>query len=173
MRLSHTGVMAMSRPRSYRHDHRCPDCGSNWVVKYGHSRGKQTYRCQDCVHRFSPSAKRRVYPEKVRQQAVSMYCEGNGVEVISRVLEVKTGTIYSWIKKTRTAESTGFGRADADRSGDSRRRTSRCPERRSVRRPRATKSWSRYAPGVRRVAAPCGPTIAATVASPDSTGSCA
>ena len=89
----------MSRPRSYRHDHRCPDSGSNWVVKYGHSRGKQTYRCQDCVHRFSPSAKRRVYPEKVRQQAVSMYCEGNGVEVISRVLEVKTGTIYSWIKK--------------------------------------------------------------------------
>jgi transposase-like protein len=40
-----------------------------------------------------------VYPEKVRQQAVTMYCEGNGVEVISRVLEVKTGTNYSWIKK--------------------------------------------------------------------------
>ena len=29
--------------RVYRHDLRCPHCGSNWLPKYGCSRGKQTY----------------------------------------------------------------------------------------------------------------------------------
>ncbi len=29
--------------RDYRHDLRCPHCGSNWMPKYGTSRGKQTY----------------------------------------------------------------------------------------------------------------------------------
>jgi hypothetical protein len=70
----------MARPRSYRHDQRCPRRGCNWVVRYSKSRGKRTCRCQERVHRFSPSAKRHMHPEKVRQQAVSMYCEGNGVE---------------------------------------------------------------------------------------------
>ena len=31
----------MARPRPYRHDQRCPHCGSSWVVKYDKSRGKR------------------------------------------------------------------------------------------------------------------------------------
>ena len=38
----------MSRPRTYRHHMRCPHCGSNWVVKDGRPRGKQTYRMPTC-----------------------------------------------------------------------------------------------------------------------------
>jgi transposase-like protein len=30
-----------------------------------------------------------------------MYCEGNGVEAIGRLLDVSTGTIYAWIRKGR------------------------------------------------------------------------
>jgi transposase-like protein len=41
-----------------------------------------------------------VYPDHVKQQAVRMYCEGTGVQAISRVLNVKSGTAYSWIKKS-------------------------------------------------------------------------
>ena len=43
--------------RAYRHDLRCPHCGSNGMPKYGTSRGKQTYRCGDCKHRYTPDGK--------------------------------------------------------------------------------------------------------------------
>ncbi len=39
----------MARERTYRHDIRCPDCGSNWMRKDGLSRGKQSYRCGDSL----------------------------------------------------------------------------------------------------------------------------
>ena len=44
----------MARARTYRHDLRCPHCGSNWTPKAGHSRGQQTYRCGDGQRRFTP-----------------------------------------------------------------------------------------------------------------------
>ena len=31
--------------RIYRHDLRCPHCGSNWLPKDGCSGGNQTHRC--------------------------------------------------------------------------------------------------------------------------------
>ena len=34
-------------------DHHCPYCKSNNIVKNGHSeKGKQRYKCKDCLHRF-------------------------------------------------------------------------------------------------------------------------
>ena len=66
----------MARARSYRHDIACPHCGSNWMRKDGHSRGKQTYRCGDCQHRHTPSGNRHYYPESVKRQAVAMYSGG-------------------------------------------------------------------------------------------------
>jgi transposase-like protein len=68
------------------------------VVKHGSARWKQAFRCQECVHRFSPSAKRHVHPEKVRQHAVSMVCGGHGVQPITRLLGVNVGTVCAWIK---------------------------------------------------------------------------
>ena len=94
-----TGGIVMARARAYRHDVRCPHCGSNWMAKYGKSNGKQTYMCQECYHRYTPAGKQHKYPEAVKRQAIQMYCEGNGVSAISRVLNVKTGTVYSWIQK--------------------------------------------------------------------------
>ncbi len=82
------------------HNIRCPHCNSDWMVKNGKDRGKQTFICRQCNHRHTPSAERHFYPEKTRQQAVLMYAEGISVSAIGRILNVKTGTIYSWIKKT-------------------------------------------------------------------------
>jgi transposase-like protein len=59
----------------------------------------QTYLCNDCLHRFSPEAKRHTYPEHVKQRAVKMYCEGMGISSIGRVLGVKLETVYCWLKK--------------------------------------------------------------------------
>ena len=66
----------MARPRTYRHDVRCPSCGSNWVCKYGKSGAHQKYRCNDCNRYFVPDAQRHMFTEEIRQQAVKMYCEG-------------------------------------------------------------------------------------------------
>ena len=56
--------------RAYRHALRCPHCGSNWMPKYGTSRGKQTYRCGDGKHRYTPEGNRHYYSEAVKSQAV-------------------------------------------------------------------------------------------------------
>ena len=50
----------MTRPRTRRHDLRCPHCGSNWTPKDGHSQGRQTCRCQDCHYRFTLILQRRL-----------------------------------------------------------------------------------------------------------------
>ena len=90
----------MAAARSYRDDLQCPHCGSNWLPKDGHSRGKQTYRCRLCHYRFTPDGNRHYYSEQVKEQAIDMYGEGMAIAAISRVLEVKLGTVYEWVKKS-------------------------------------------------------------------------
>ena len=105
----------MARPRTYRHDLRCPHCGSNWIPKDGHSRGKQTYRCRDCHYRFTPEGNRHYYPERVKKQAVEMYGEGSSLAAIGRVLGVLPETVYSWVKKSPLGpEFEGPGSTAAD-----------------------------------------------------------
>ena len=90
----------MARARVYRHDLRCPHCGSNWTPKDGHSRGKQTYRCRDCHHRFTPDGNRHYFPESVKKQTLDMYAEGTGITATGRVLGVQPATVFSWVKKS-------------------------------------------------------------------------
>ena len=85
--------------RVYRHDMRCPHCGSNWLPKYGSSRGRQTYRCGDCRYKYTPDGNRHYYSEEVKDRALSMYGEGSSISAIARILDVKLGTVYSWVKK--------------------------------------------------------------------------
>lgn len=63
--------------------------------KDGHSRGKQTCRCRDCHHRFTPEGNRRYFPETTRRQALDMYAEGAGVTAAGRVPWVKPATVFS------------------------------------------------------------------------------
>jgi len=83
----------MAAARSYRDDLQRPHCGSNWLPKNGRSRGKQTYRCRLRHYRFTPDGNRSYYSEQVKEQAIDMYGEGMAVAAISRVLEVKLGTV--------------------------------------------------------------------------------
>ena len=46
----------MARPRVYRHDVRCPECGSNWMPKDGTSQGRQVDHCGDGGRRTIPDA---------------------------------------------------------------------------------------------------------------------
>ena len=107
----------MARARVYRHDLRCPHCGSNWTPKDGHSRGKQTYRCRDCQHRFTPAGNRHYFPEALKRQALDLYAEGTGLTAIGRVLGVQTATVFSGVKKSPpgwgTDGTAGGGTGDA------------------------------------------------------------
>jgi len=93
----------MAKRRIYREDIRCPHCGGNWCVKNGKANGKQTYLCRDCNRRFTPEAKRHVYPERIKKKAIEMYLEGMNISSISRILGVKLGTVFSWIKKSKVS----------------------------------------------------------------------
>ena len=90
----------MAAARSYRDYLQRPHCGSNRLPEYGRSRGKQTYRCRLCHYRFTPDGNRHYYSEQVKEQAIDMYGEGMAIAAISRVLEVKLGTVYEWVKKS-------------------------------------------------------------------------
>ena len=89
----------MPRPRAYRDDIRCRHCGSNWIVKNGKDHEKQTFLCRHCDRRFTQNGKNPTHPDAVKKQAYAMYANGVGVSAISRILDVKLGTVYTWIKK--------------------------------------------------------------------------
>ena len=90
----------MAKPRVYRDDMQCPRCGSNWLPKYGHFRGKQTYRCGQCLYHFTPETGRPHRDRKVKDLALALYEEGLGLSAIGRVLQEKLGTVYAWVKKS-------------------------------------------------------------------------
>ena len=100
----------MAQPRVYRDGMQCPRCGSNWLPKHGRSRGKQTYRCGQCLYHFIPETEHPHQPERVKNMAVAMYAEGNSIEAISRVLEIKAGAVYSWVKKSHTGPQSAADR---------------------------------------------------------------
>ena len=90
----------MAAKRVYRDDMQCPRCGSNWLPKYGHFRGKQTYRCGQCLYHFTPGTDRPHRDQKVKDLALALYGEGLGLSAIGRVLGEKLGTVYAWVKKS-------------------------------------------------------------------------
>ena len=69
--------------RTYSRDRQCPHCGSNWLRKYGFSKGRQSYSCGSCHHKFTPGGNRSYYPEAVKRQALKLYGEGMSVSAIS------------------------------------------------------------------------------------------
>ena len=59
------------------------------------------YRCGQCLYHFIPGTERPHRSEQVKARAVSMYSDGSSMETISRVMGVKAGTVYSWVKKSQ------------------------------------------------------------------------
>ena len=89
----------MARPRVYRHDVRCPDCGSNWMRKDGFNRGRQRYRCGECRRRYQPEGAYRRPSAAVKEQGVAMYLEGVNLRAIGRLLGYSGPAVLGWVKK--------------------------------------------------------------------------
>ncbi len=92
----------MVRARVYRHDVRCPDCGSNWMRKDGFSGGKQRYCCGDCQRRYLPAGAYRRPAAGVKERALTIRrrrTEGSSLSAIGRVLGYSTQAVSQWVKK--------------------------------------------------------------------------
>ena len=77
----------------------CCKCYSKSQVKNGFVRGKQRYKCKDCLCNFVESDDRIKYDNKTRNLVVRMYLNNCGFRRISEVLVVPLSTVFSWIKK--------------------------------------------------------------------------
>ena len=89
----------MARARVYRHDVRCPGCGSNRMRKDGHKGEQQRYRCGDCRRRWQPGGAYRRPGLAVKEQALAMYVDGSSLSAIGRVLGYSTQAVSQWVKK--------------------------------------------------------------------------
>ena len=85
----------MAAARSCCDDLQVPPLRLQRLPEDGRSRGKQPYRCRLCHYIFIPDGNRSYYSEQVqvKEQAIDMYGEGMALAAISRVLEVKLGTV--------------------------------------------------------------------------------
>ena len=91
----------MARPRVYRHQARCPECGSNWMPKDGHSKGRQVYHCGDCSRHYIPEAAYHRPSAANKEHAMAMYLEGSSLRAIGRVFGVSAQAASVWCGSKR------------------------------------------------------------------------
>ena len=95
----------MPRARVYRHDLRCPRCGSNWVSKHGFGQGRQVYRCGDCRRRHVEGASYHRSSPEVVDRIMALYGEGLSLRAIGRVVGLSSRSVYFWVKKAGSAQA--------------------------------------------------------------------
>jgi len=77
----------------------CPKCKNSRHVKDGIVRGRQRYKCKDCMYRYTVERKSDVKTVDTKRLALDMYLEGLGFRAIGRVLKISYGTVYAWVKE--------------------------------------------------------------------------
>ena len=97
----------MTKPRVYRHDALCPKCGSNWVKKGGHSRGKQQYKCNQCGRKHQEGVKHR-FTDEQKAQSMKLCADGMSLSATARVVGASVTTVSKWVKKR------GLGERESD-----------------------------------------------------------
>ena len=79
----------MARPRVYRHDVRCPECGSKRLPKDGTSQGRQADYCGDCGCRAIPDAAYQRPAAADKERALAMYQQGSSLSAIVRIFVLR------------------------------------------------------------------------------------
>ena len=99
----------MARPRVYRHQARCPECGSNLMPKDGHSKGRQVYHCGDCGRRYIPEAAYHRPGAADKERAMAMYWEGSSLRAIGRIFGASAQAVTLRLKKRGAPRCPGCG----------------------------------------------------------------
>ena len=75
----------------------CPKCSFSQIVKNGHSRGKQRYRCKSCGFQFTRTTPRG-RPASEKATAILLYTLGLSLNSIARMLKVSTPAVLRWVR---------------------------------------------------------------------------
>lgn len=101
----------MARPRVYRQDVRCPECGSGWMPKAGTAKGRQVYRCGECQRYYTPDAAYHRPSVADRERALAMYREGNSLRAVGQAFGVSATAVSQWVRKKDAPPKSGAGQA--------------------------------------------------------------
>jgi len=58
--------------------------------------GSQRHQCKKCKHYFTPEPRPKGFPTSIRNSALRLYLEGNGLRRIGRLLGVAHQTVANW-----------------------------------------------------------------------------
>jgi len=101
-----TELQSKPKPKVFAEDAtQCDRCGSIKVIRYGTSGEKQSYWCNDCSHKFTPSLlkKARYTPEMITL-TLDLYFSGLSLRKIARTvndhfeMDMGKSSIYRWIE---------------------------------------------------------------------------
>ena len=78
---------------------KCKFCLSESFVKNGFVRGKQRYKCKDCLKSQVVGDARVSYTLEQKQLAVTMYVNNCGFRRIGHILQIPYQTVSKWVKE--------------------------------------------------------------------------
>lgn len=76
----------------------CPRCSSKDFIRDGLVKGRQRYKCKQCIYHYSVVHKAGISPE-LKALALKLYLEGLGFRSIGRVLGVSNVSVLNWIRE--------------------------------------------------------------------------
>jgi len=76
---------------------KCSKCGSEKAVKNGLKADKQTYLCRECGYRFMSDRPKAT--DKIKSQAVALYCAGLSFRTIGVLLGFANTMILIWVRE--------------------------------------------------------------------------
>jgi transposase-like protein len=75
----------------------CLKCGSEAIVKNGHMKGLQRYKCKSCSYQFTQETPRGK-PLKDKILALTLYLSGLSMNMTGQIVGVSTQSVMRWIK---------------------------------------------------------------------------
>ena len=76
---------------------RCLKCGSEAIVKNGHMKGLQRYKCKQCAYQFTQETPRGK-PIKDKILALTLYLSGLSMNMAGQIVGVSAQSVMRWIK---------------------------------------------------------------------------
>jgi len=84
---------------------KCPHCGSEDMVKNGHSENStQRYRCKSCKGSFQIDYTYNARKPGVKDQIETQILNCSGIRDVSRNLQISKNTVISELKKKRQSK---------------------------------------------------------------------
>lgn len=88
---------------------KCPDCQSQQVLKNGHRKERQCYRCKQCGRQFLESYRPWTYSPSIRQRCINMHLKGIGLRKIERITSIHHTTVLRWVREMQKPSDLGCG----------------------------------------------------------------